>query len=106
MFVVSGSSHFNPMQMSHQSAVQLFFEGHVQGVGFRHCVRREACGFEVSGWVRNLPDGRVELQACGDREELLAFVQAVRESELKSHIRKEELHWIAPFASRGFEILR
>ena len=92
--------------MSNQAAVQLFFEGHVQGVGFRHCVRREACGFEVSGWVRNLPDGRVELQACGDREELLAFVQAVRESELKSHIRKEELHWIAPFASRGFEILR
>jgi hypothetical protein len=48
----------------------------------------------------------VELQACGDRDELLAFVQAVRDSELKSHIRKEEMHWVAPFVSRGFEIMR
>ena len=87
-------------------AVQNFYEGRVQGVGFRACVKREARGFEVTGWVRNLPDGRVELQACGDRAEVAAFLEAIRESELKAHIRREESHWMAPFPCRGFEILR
>lgn len=87
-------------------AVQNFYEGRVQGVGFRACVKREARGFEVTGWVRNLPDGRVELQACGTRPELVAFMEAIRESELKAHIRKEECHWIPAFAHPGFEIIR
>ena len=87
------------------TGIQIFFEGRVQGVGFRYCVRQLACGFEVSGWVRNLPDGRVELQACGDAGELEHFVEAIRESELKSHIRKEEVHRIPTFRARGFEIL-
>jgi acylphosphatase len=92
--------------MSFPVGVQIFFEGKVQGVGFRACVKREARGFDVIGWVRNLPDGRVELQACGDREEVMAFVEAIRESELKGHIRKEECHWGEAFACKGFEILR
>ena len=86
--------------------LRVHYEGRVQGVGFRFTVKSLARGFEVVGWIRNLPDGRVELQACGDRDELMAFIQAVRDSELKSHIRKEEMHWVAPFASRGFEIIR
>jgi len=84
--------------------IQVFYEGRVQGVGFRYCVRQLACGFEVVGWVRNLADGRVELQSCGDAEELECFLEAIRESELKSHIRKEEKHSIEVFSARGFEI--
>ncbi len=87
------------------TGIQVFYEGRVQGVGFRYCVRQLACGFEVSGWVRNLEDGRVELQACGEPDELEDFVEAIRESEVKSHIRKEETHPIPAFAARGFEIL-
>ncbi|NBV86184.1 MAG: acylphosphatase [Verrucomicrobia bacterium] len=87
------------------TGVQIFFEGRVQGVGFRYCVRQLACGFEVSGWVRNLADGRVELQAFGDTKELERFVEAIRDSELKSHIKKEELHQIPFSRARGFEIL-
>jgi len=87
------------------TGVQVFYEGRVQGVGFRYCVRQLACGFDVSGWVRNLPDGRVELQACGEASELELFVEAIRESEVKSHIRKEESRSIPSFTSRGFEIL-
>ena len=49
-------------------SLQVFYEGHVQGVGFRFTVRHIAKGFDVTGWVRNLPDGRVELQATGDEE--------------------------------------
>ena len=50
-------------------AIQVFYEGRVQGVGFRYSVRQIAKGFNVTGWVRNLPDGRVELQVSGEDEE-------------------------------------
>jgi acylphosphatase len=88
------------------SGVQVFYEGRVQGVGFRYCVRQLACGFEVTGWVRNLTDGRVELQACGEPSELEAFLAAIMESELKAHIKRTETHAVPGFVSRGFEILR
>jgi acylphosphatase len=88
------------------TGVQVFYEGRVQGVGFRYCVRQLACGFEVAGWVRNLPDGRVELQACGEAAELEEFLVAILESELKSHIKRSERHTVPVFAAKGFEILR
>ena len=38
--------------------LHIFYSGRVQGVGFRYGTRVVACGFEVTGTVRNLPDGR------------------------------------------------
>ena len=88
-------------------ARKILYEGRVQGVGFRYTVKRIATGYEVAGWVRNLPDGRVELVAEGTPEELKAFQQAIRESELGHFIRNEEVHWeTAEGTFRGFEITR
>jgi acylphosphatase len=87
--------------------LQVLYEGKVQGVGFRYTVKSLASGFEVTGTIRNLPDGRVELQAEGAKEELSAFQQAIRESELGHFIRKEEVAWQEPQGGlRGFEIAR
>lgn len=58
---------------------QVFYSGHVQGVGFRYTTSRIAGEFEVTGFVRNLPDGRVELVAEGEPQELTAFLQEVAE---------------------------
>ena len=86
-------------------SLQIFFEGNVQGVGFRWSVKQVAKGFDVVGWVRNLPDGRVELQASGEETEVRAFIAAIGESELRAHIRKQnELILPEPPAARGFEI--
>lgn len=87
------------------TSLQVFFEGNVQGVGFRWSVKRLAQGFDVVGWVRNLADGRVELQVSGEDEEVRAFVAAIGESELRAHIRKQHESVLeqAP-ATRGFEI--
>jgi acylphosphatase len=87
------------------TAKQIFYEGHVQGVGFRWSIKRIAHGFDVTGSVRNLPDGRVELQIAGTEEELTAFLDAIAQSELRAHIKKQtEAPTAAPANARGFEI--
>ena len=87
--------------------LHLFYTGHVQGVGFRFTVKQVAAGFEVTGTVRNLPDGRVELTAEGTRTELEAFREAIREAGLAACIRHEDVHCSeAQSDFRGFEIVR
>ncbi|HEX8198954.1 MAG TPA: acylphosphatase [Isosphaeraceae bacterium] len=56
---------------------RVWYEGRVQGVGFRYTARRLAGGFPVSGYVRNLADGRVELLAEGDVADVAAFLDAI-----------------------------
>jgi len=58
--------------------LRVLYSGRVQGVGFRATARWIARGFRVAGFVRNLPDGRVELVAEGDRNEVDAFLEAVQ----------------------------
>ena len=88
-------------------ARQVFYEGRVQGVGFRFTVKQLARGYEVTGWVRNLDDGRVELQCGGERAEVDAFLAAIAESELKSHIKSVTALPVPPLSGvRGFEIVR
>jgi len=59
-------------------ARQYLVSGRVQGVGFRWFVRRAASVEGLHGWVRNLPDGRVEIRAEGDAETLERFERQVR----------------------------
>jgi acylphosphatase len=56
----------------------IHFSGRVQGVGFRASTEQIAAGFAVTGYVRNLPDGRVELVAEGTDEELEGFVREIQ----------------------------
>ena len=84
------------------------YEGHVQGVGFRYGVKNLARGFEVTGTVRNLPDGRVELVAdSADPDELAAFLEEIAEnSPLAHHIKKvQSAPMPVPPGLRGFEII-
>ncbi|MBI1370608.1 MAG: acylphosphatase [Planctomycetes bacterium] len=53
------------------------YSGHVQGVGFRYTAARAAGNFSVTGYVKNLVDGRVELVAEGEPREVEAFVAEV-----------------------------
>jgi acylphosphatase len=93
------------LTMKRQRVTNLY-SGHVQGIGFRYSVRVLTAGFEVTGTVRNLPAGRVELIAEGTKEELEAFLQAVRESDVGRFIRQEQTLWSeARNEFRGFEIV-
>jgi acylphosphatase len=71
-------------------AKQVIFEGRVQGVGFRYTVKELARGFDVVGWVKNLPDGTVELQAMGEKDELESFIREIaEESNVAHHIKNK-----------------
>jgi acylphosphatase len=86
--------------------MQIYYAGRVQGVGFRYTARTVALGFEVTGTVRNLPDGRVELIAEGERAELEEFRRAIQDSEVGALIRNEDLSWGESTGGfRGFEIV-
>jgi len=87
--------------------MHIFYSGLVQGIGFRYTAKAVAAGFELVGSVRNLPDGRVELIAEGDRPELEAFRLAIRDAGLAGFIRDERVDWAeATNEFRGFEIVR
>jgi acylphosphatase len=63
------------------------YSGNVQGVGFRYTARSVAKGHAVSGYVRNLFDGSVELVAEGPADEVERFLEAVGQ-EMGGYIRK------------------
>jgi acylphosphatase len=85
--------------------VVVHYSGRVQGVGFRATVRHIACGYEVTGTVRNLADGRVELIAEGAKPELTAFLVGIAQSELSGFITKQvETRQAAQGNLRGFAI--
>ena len=85
----------------------IVYSGHVQGVGFRYTAKTVATGFDITGTVRNLPDGRVELVAEGSRAELDAFRAGLQGAGLAGFIRDEQVDWAdAKNEFRGFEIIR
>jgi acylphosphatase len=85
----------------------MVYSGRVQGVGFRFTTKQLATGFEVTGTIKNLDDGRVELIAEGVKQELEEFVTAIREAGLARFIKDESVVWgPATGQYRGFEIIR
>jgi acylphosphatase len=76
------------MKVTSPQRTTAIFSGHVQGVGFRYTTRSIARGYEVSGYVTNLPDGRVEVVAEGERPQIDAFLAEVRD-HFFNHIRDE-----------------
>ena len=89
-------------------AKQVLYTGRVQGVGFRYSTKQIASGYDVTGSVKNLPDGRVQLQAMShDAEELEAFLDAIDESNLGSLIKEREISVIPSLVGqRSFVIER
>jgi acylphosphatase len=89
-------------------AYRVIVSGRVQGVGFRYSTKELARGFEVSGSVRNLPDGSVEIVVAGERAEIDAFLdELTRESSVAHHVKNVTRQPIEPPPRlAGFQIVR
>ncbi|MBH0201848.1 MAG: acylphosphatase [Nitrospira sp.] len=67
--------------------------GHVQGVGFRAFAARTATGLDLSGGVRNLDDGRVELEVEGGKPVIEIFLRELKVGPPAAHVRTIEVEW-------------
>src|SRR5262249_33832767 len=81
----------------------VYYTGRVQGVGFRYTAQRLAESFPVSGYVRNLSDGRVELVAEGEQEDVESFLAAVAR-RLTGYIEVTAVRSESPGRYTGFRI--
>lgn len=84
--------------------VHVYYSGRVQGVGFRFTVERLAINLKLTGWVRNLPDGRVEL-VCEGKEKDLNDILGKIDDCFSGYISRKNVSWMpATNEFSGFEI--
>ena len=67
------------------------YSGHVQGVGFRYTVRQTAANYAVTGYVRNLSNGKVEMVVEGQTKEIKAFMDSIQQ-EMAGYTRETAVH--------------
>lgn len=89
-----------------KSAIHVIVRGKVQGVFFRASTQETAEGLGLAGWVRNRPDGNVEIQAEGDRARLEKLVAWCHDGPPSAKVEGVEVEWIPPDGLRSFEVLR
>ena len=82
---------------------RVYYSGAVQGVGFRYTAHGLACKFAVSGHVRNLPDGRVELVAEGEADQVDGFLAAIAR-RMRGYIENTVVSDEKPSGADGFRI--
>jgi acylphosphatase len=81
--------------------------GRVQGVGFRYSTEEVANRLGLHGWVRNLSDGRVELEAEGDRPALERLLEFLRAGPRLARVDGVAVEWLAPVGlPHPFELRR
>ena len=83
----------------------VFISGRVQGVFFRYETRLRAIRNNVTGWVRNLPDGRVEAVFEGEKENVEAMIDFCHRGPPGAIVRKVEVIWEKPTGEfKSFQI--
>lgn len=76
-----------------KTAAHIIVQGLVQGVGFRWYVLQQARNLGINGYVRNLYNGKVEIEAEGDRGLLDEFIKSIRIGPRASHVHELQLTW-------------
>ncbi|MGD2245441.1 MAG: acylphosphatase [Candidatus Aminicenantes bacterium] len=76
-----------------KSRAHILVFGRVQGVFFRDFTQRWASSFGLSGWVKNLADGRVEICVEGDQDKIESLIGMVREGPPMSRVERLDVEW-------------
>lgn len=92
--------------LHNQICAHVFVSGRVQSVGYRMSTMEVANDLGVGGWVRNLPDGRVEAVFEGTRDVVEEIIAWCRRSNPPALVKNVVVEYEAPEGRRGFEIRR
>jgi acylphosphatase len=84
----------------------VFVSGDVQGVGYRYSAVHRAEALGLGGWVRNLPDGRVEAIFEGPREKVEEAIAWCRQGPPSARVSGVEVRWEEPRGEKNFRITR
>lgn len=85
--------------------VHIIVKGLVQGVGFRYYVIRQASQFALNGYVRNLYNGDVEIEAEGDRSLIEEFIKQVKIGPRSAYVKDMNIEWTDyQNKFKGFEV--
>lgn len=91
--------------MKEKKQVHVIVKGRVQGVCFRMETQRAAQGLNLTGWVRNCPDGSVEAMFEGDKSDLDQMIQWCRQGPPASSVNQVETDWLDTVSGfTGFNI--
>ncbi len=77
-------------------SIFLVITGRVQGVGFRYFAEHKAAEFNLSGWVKNTPDGKVEIEATGESKYLSVFIDWMKIGPARAIIKTFSVSEITP----------
>jgi acylphosphatase len=88
--------------MTDLACMHILVEGRVQGVGFRYFVQAQANQLGLTGWVRNLEDGRVEILAEGEKKDILELLDRVRTGPRGSIISEIKFDWAEAAGNRKY----
>ena len=86
------------------SRVQLLINGRVQGVCYRAFTQDQARKLGLTGWVRNLQDGRVEAELEGRRELIEQAILACKTGPTGARVIDMDITWKSPLGEKQFEI--
>jgi acylphosphatase len=92
--------------MQNQFRAHVFISGRVQGVGYRMSTAQMAADMGLHGWVRNLPDGRVEAVFEGTPELVEAAIAWCRQGNPPAVVKDVAVEYETPEELRRFEIQR
>ncbi len=83
----------------------IFVLGEVQGIGFRNFVRWQARVLGLTGWVKNLPDGRVEVLVEGEESKVLNLLKLIKEGPPLAEVERVDVDWEESSGQlSGFEV--
>lgn len=87
------------------TAAHLIVRGRVQGVFFRATTQETAENLGLAGWVRNRPDGTVEIHVEGEKTQLEKLVAWCHKGPPSAKVHQVDVEWISAKGLRSFEVL-
>jgi acylphosphatase len=81
-----------PKKIISNKRLHIYYSGYVQGIGFRYIAQKLASPLSLTGWVKNLPDSRVEILCEGKEADIETFMQKITDI-FKDNIRNTAVEW-------------